>query len=188
MHSTADYLGPVAAEFLAAWSLLPKRDYVPDRQSFDPMTLPRILPALTILQRLADDEWRFRVIGTEIEGRWGRRLTGLNYTEIVAPVAAAIMRREFGEIVQRPCGSWSTRRVEFTSGKLVMVETLRLPLRAKDGSSSLILSCSCELPGRTTHGRDQPRTIISMVQQRFLDIGAGVCVESILARQDGWSG
>lgn len=188
MHATADYLGPIAGEFLAAWSLLPKRDYVPDRHSFDPMTIPRILPAITILQRLADDEWRFRVVGTEIERRWGRRLTGINYIEIVAPVVAAIMRHEFGEIVQRPCGSWSTRRVEFASGRPAIVETLRLPLRAKDGSVSLILSCSCELPGRPTHGFDQPRTIASMEQHRFLDIGAGLSVGSLLARCGGSSG
>jgi hypothetical protein len=180
VHSIVDPLGPVAGELLAAWELLPKRDSVPDRESFDPMAVVRILPVISLLQRVSDEEWHFRLCGTELERRWSRMLTGMNFSEILAPEVATIMHREFSEIVGRPCGSWSRRHLRLASGRVLTVETLRLPLRAKDGSVSLILSCSGELPGRDDRVPDQPRWIVSIEQQRFLDIGAGASGESIL--------
>ena len=181
MPPLAIALGPVARQLLAEWSGLPKRDCVPDRASFDPMAVASILPVVSLLQQLSADEWRFRLIGTELERRWGRSLTGCNYIEIVSPDVAAIMRREFSAIVEHPCGSWSMRRLQFQSGQLVEVETLRLPLRSDDGEMTLVLSCSGEVGTTKPFSPDQPREIIAVAQQRFFDIGAGTPAASILA-------
>ncbi len=181
MYSIPNYLGSVAKELLAAWALLPKHECVPDRQSFDPMAVGRILPVITLLQRVGDEEWRFRLVGTEVDKRWGRPLTGLKCIEIAAPEVAAIIRREFGEVVRQPCGSWSVRRVAFDSGRRATLETLRLPLRAKDGSVSLILGSSGELPARAAHALDRSSSIVTIVQQQFFDIGAGVPVSGVLS-------
>lgn len=145
------------------------------------MAVARILPVITLLQRVGDGEWRFRLVGTEVDRRWGRPLTGLNCIEIAAPEMAAMICREFGEVVLQPCGSWSVRSVEFDSGRRATIETLRLPLRAKDGSVSLILGSSGELPARTAHELDRPSSIVTIVQQRFFDIGAGVPVAGVLS-------
>jgi hypothetical protein len=175
-------LGPVAHQLLTYWAALPKRAGVPDRRDFDPMAIVRILPVVSLLQRVADDEWRFRIAGTEIERRWERRFTGVNYLaiDIVAPRAADMMRREFCRIVNWPCGSWSRRTVKFQSGRAAVIETLRLPLRADDGDISLILSCSEEFSSGITLQPDAPREIIQITQQQFLDIGAGVPDQSAL--------
>ena len=172
-------IGLVASELLAAWTLLPKHECVPYRRSFDPMAVVRILPVITLLQRGDDGEWRFRLVGTEVDKRWGRPLTGLKCTEIAAPEMAAIIHREFGEVVRQPCGSWSVRRIKFRSGRSATIETLRLPLRAQDGSVSLILGSSGELPAPTNEAPDQPSAIVTIVQQRFFDIGAGVPVNDV---------
>lgn len=168
-----DRLQPVARELLAAWSALPRIDGVPLRSDFDPMSLRRILPVVSLLQRVAQDEWRLRLAGTEIERRWGRTLTGINYTDIMTPKAAASTLCEFEAVCARPCGSWSMRHLELSSGRQVDAETLRLPLRASDGSVTLILSCSGELSGRFLHEPDQWREVITVMEQQFLDIGAG---------------
>lgn len=182
MDTITDNLGPAAAELLAAWALLPKRECVPDRDAFYPMAVARILPVITLLERIDDHEWRFRLVGTEVDRRWGRLLTGLNCLEIAAPAVTEIIRREFTEVVGRPCGSWSIRRVAFDSGRNATIETLRLPLRAKDGSVSLILGSSGELPSRMVHELDRPSSIVTILEQRFFDIGAGVPVDSVLTR------
>jgi hypothetical protein len=181
VYSIADYLGPVANELLAAWALLPKHECVPYRQSFDPMAVAQILPVITLLHRVGDGEWCFRLVGTEIDKRWGRPLTGLNCIEIATPEVAAIIRREFGEVVRQPCGSWSVRRVALHSGRRATIETLRLPLRAQDGSVSLILGSSGELLAPTVHELDRSSSIVTILQQRFFDIGAGVPVSSLLS-------
>lgn len=146
------------------------------------MAIARLLPVVSILERSGDDVWRFRIAGTEIERRWGMRLTGANYLEIdfVSRRAADTMRREFRQIVERPCGSWSQRGVVYKSGRGVSIETLRLPLRAGDGSISQIISCSSEFRARTGADSDEPREIIRITEQAFIDIGAGCPAENAL--------
>ena len=138
------------------------------------MAIPHVLPLVTLLQRSPDGAWRFRVAGTEIERRWGRNFTGLDYLgiDIVSPRAAATMRREFELVTEFPCGAWSRRRVQFHSGRSAIIETLRLPLRDNDGAVSLILSCSEELGDGSAEPTDAAYEIITIIDQRFLDIGA----------------
>lgn len=184
MSNIADCLGPIARELLTAWSRLPARDCVPDRADFDPMAIPRILPVVSLLERTGPDDWRFRLVGTEIERRWGRRITGSDFAAIVSPQAAAVMRRELRNIVEWPCGSWCRRAVALQSGRRASIETLRLPLRAPDGQVTLVLSCSGELsPGPLT-ANDPGQEIHTIVEQRFLDIGAGCPTRGALLAED----
>ena len=184
MQQPVEAFGPVARTLLACWRELPARDCVPDRRSFDPMAVVRILPVISVLERSIDgDAWRFRVAGSEIERRWGRKFTGLDYfaVDIVSPRAVELLRQEFRGVVEQPCGSWSRRLVEYRSGRQAIIETLRLPLRANDGQVNLILSCSEELQEAAPPQVDGPREIIRIVQQRFFDIGAGLPAESLIA-------
>jgi hypothetical protein len=176
-----NYLGSAANELLAAWALLPKQEGVPYRQSLDPMAIARILPVITLLHRVSDGEWRFRLVGTEVDRRWGRPLTGLSCIEIASPEVVPIIRREFGEVVRQPCGSWSVRRVEFASGRRATIETLRLPLRDKDGSVSLILGTSGEPLAAAAPEPDRSSSMVTIAQQRFFDIGSGLPASGVLS-------
>jgi hypothetical protein len=174
VYEIADRLGPVARELLDTWVELPREDgIVPSRDSFDPMAITHILPVISLIGREGEDKWRYRLVGTEIERRWSRRITGTDCFEGVSRSAAAVMRRELKSVVEWPCGSWSRRRAQLLSGRVAVIETLRLPLRAKDGEVSQILSCSGELPGRVATVADPTREIITIVEQEYLDIGAG---------------
>jgi hypothetical protein len=182
-------LGPTAKKLLTVWSTLPRYELVPYREAFDPMVDVTILPVLTIFERGSDQVWRFRLAGTEIDRRWGRKVTGLAFTELTAPDVAPIMQREFDEIVRTPCGAYSLGHVEFDSGRLVAVEFLRLPLRARDGSVSLILSCAPELPRKATYQPDVPVSVGKIATQQFFDIGGGIPSDTPLARaEDDMSG
>jgi len=170
----AERLGPIARQLLTAWSGLPREGLVPDRQSFDPMAITHILPVISVIEREGEDKWRYRLVGTEIERRWGRVITGTNCYDSVSPPAAAVMRRELKAIVEWPCGSRSQRRVELLSGRIAAIETLRLPLRGKGGAVDQILSCSGELGSSTLLATPDPtREIIRIVEQEYFDIGAG---------------
>jgi hypothetical protein len=170
----ADRLGPVARELFDAWVKLPRDGgVVPSRDSFDPMAISRLLPVISLIGREGEDSWRYRLVGTEIERRWGRKITGMDCFESVSASAAAVMRRELKNIVEWPCGSWSRRRVELVSGRSAAIETLRLPLRVNGGRITQILSCSGELPGRVLAVPDPTREIITIVEQEYFDIGAG---------------
>lgn len=174
VESFIDRLQPVARELLEAWSRLPRYEGVPQRESFNPMTVPRILPVVSLIQRMQNGEWRMRLVGTEIERRWGRALTGVNYADLTSPEAAEATLCEFEAVCDQPCGSWSRRRVDARSGSGFDSETLRLPLRASDGSITLILSCSGELSDRFLHESDNSCGIVTVMEQGFINIGRGV--------------
>lgn len=180
MYEIAERLGPIARELLAAWVKLPRAGCVPDRSSFDPMTITHLLPVISIIDREGADKWRFRLVGTEIERRWGRVITGEDCFDSVSPSAVDVMRRELKCVVEWPCGSRSVRRIELQSGRVTTIETLRLPLRAKDGETTQILSCSGELSGKSAAIHDPTREIIKIVEQEYFDIGAGYPTQGAL--------
>ena len=183
MNAKVEHLGPNASRLLKYWQELPQRESMPNRRDFDPMVIAPVLPFITLLERVANNEWRFRVVGTEVERRWGGKYTGQNYLtlNIVSPQAADVMLREFTTITRWPCGSWSRRDVEFRSRRCVVIETLRLPLRTNDGIPSQIISCSEESGDRVAFATDGPRGIVEITEQRFVDIGAGAPIAGALA-------
>jgi len=166
--------GPIARTLLETWFALPKHDLVPYRSDFDPMVAVPILPVLVILERGSDRVWRFRLAGTEIDRRWDRKVTGHDFTELLAPDIAPIMCRELDTVVDTPCGSWSLAHVKFNSDRVARIEFLRLPLRAKDGSLSLILGCAPEITSRNAYRPDTPLSVVGLVEQHFFDLGAGI--------------
>lgn len=157
-----------------AWSQLPRPLSVPSRASFDPCAIPSILPVISLIERVAPDEWRVRLAGTEIERRWGRELSGLTYAEMLSTQAVEVTHCEFEAICRQPCGSWSLRHLELRSGRRLQTETLRLPLRGKNGEVNLIVSCNGELNPDLLREPDQPREIITVFEQQFVDLGAGI--------------
>jgi hypothetical protein len=167
-------LQPASRKLLTAWLELPRPDIVPTRADFDPCAIAGILPVISLIERVAPDEWRLRLTGTEIERRWGRDLAGLTYAEFLSTQAVEVTHCEFDAICRQPCGSWSLRRLDLRSGRRLQTETLRLPLRARDGQIRLILSCNGELSPEAMYNADQPRQIVTVLAQQFFDIGAGV--------------
>jgi hypothetical protein len=167
-------LQPASQKLWAAWSRLPRPDIVPARSSFDPCDIPSVLPFISLIERTTRDEWRVRLAGTELERRWGRELSGLTYAEVLSSQAVKVTHCEFDAICRQPCGSWSLRHLELRSGRRLQTETLRLPLRDKNGEISLIVSCNGELAPDLMRETDQPREIVTVFEQEFFDIGGGV--------------
>jgi hypothetical protein len=167
-------LQPASQKLLAAWLRLPRPEIVPTRAVFDPCEIASILPIISLIERATPNEWRMRLAGTELERRWGKDLSGLTYAEVLSPQAVDVTHCEFEAICRHPCGSWSLRGLELRSGRRLQVETMRLPLRGKDGEISLILSCHGELSPQILYQGDHPRAIVTVFDQGFFDIGAGI--------------
>ena len=174
MDSICARFQPASQKLWTAWLRLPRPDIVPARSSFDPCAIPSVLPFISLIERTSPDEWRVRLAGTEIERRWGRELSGLTYAEMLSSQAVDVMHCEFEAICKQPCGSWSLRHLELRSGRRLQTETLRLPLRDKDGAVNLIVSCNGELSREQMRDADQPRQIITVFEQQFFDVGAGI--------------
>ena len=174
MDSISARLQPASQKLLAAWLQLPRPEIVPARAVFDPCEIASILPVISLIERAAPDEWRMRLAGTELERRWGRDLAGLTYAEVLSPQAVEVTHCEFEAICRQPCGSRSLRRLDLRSGRRLQTETLRLPLLGKSGEVTLILSCNGELGPLQMYDIDSPREIVTVFEQEFLDLGAGI--------------
>ena len=51
---------------------------LPGRQDLDPLDIPALLPHLMLIDVVAPESLRFRLVGTALVGRWGRDTTGLS--------------------------------------------------------------------------------------------------------------
>lgn len=171
-------LSPPARDFFAYWDGLPKHDFVPRRDDFDPVAIKQLLADIAILQYRFEDPPAlvFRLAGTSHVQRWGRELTGLNYLEFVPPERRPLAWARQRLIVEHPCGTHSFRIETYESGRQVRMESLALPLRSRDGRADLMIVFSREAPDqRTEPWRLGPhRAFTDSVGNRFIDIGKGL--------------
>ena len=175
-------LGSAGKALLGAWNALPKRDFVADRAAFDPFVIARIMPLLSLIETSGGTDWRVRLAGTEIDRRNGFPLTGRDVLALVREDVRPLYAATFAAVIGRPCGSWEIQRLALSSGRISLVEAVRLPLRAADGRVRLIVSSSEELSAgaagaasrRDELAVDGVCLVLPPADGAFFDIGAGV--------------
>ncbi|GAB4366508.1 MAG: hypothetical protein Kow00114_24470 [Kiloniellaceae bacterium] len=105
---------------------------LPGRQHLDPLDIPTLLPNVMLVDVVAPDDLRFRLVGTALVGWFGRDTTGLplqtvyaakDWERILADYRYSIRER-------RPC--LSRRAIARAGGRQQPYQRLLLPL-ARDG-------------------------------------------------------
>jgi len=167
-----------AQRFLDYWRSLPRADFVPRRESFDPAAVAPLLPDLVLCRYEFGPPPRvvFSLIGSRHVDRWGRDLTGQDYLAFLPEHDRDAAWQRLRNVVAHPCGTHGFRAEVYRSGKVVLLETLILPLRGRDGPVDRCIAYSHEAPGF-----EKPRWDISVGHEfratsrdRYLDIGNGV--------------
>lgn len=167
-----------AQRFLDYWHSLPKEGFVPRRQSFDPAAVVPLLPDLILCRYEFGARPRvvFSLIGSRHVDRWGRDLTGQDYLAFLPDHDRDSTWQRLRNVVEHPCGTHGYRAEVYRSGKVVLLETLILPLRGGEGRIDRCIAYGHEAPGY-----EKPRWDISIgrefratARERYLDIGNGV--------------
>lgn len=167
-----------AQRFLDYWRSLPKEGLVPRRESFDPAAVVSLLPDLILCRYEFGPPPRvvFSLIGSRHVDRWGRDLTGRDYLAFLPAQDRDAAWQSLRNVVEHPCGTHGFRAEVYRSGKVVLLETLILPLRSRDGAADRCIAYCCEAPGF-----EKPRWDVSAgrefratSRERYLDIGNGV--------------
>ncbi|MDP6831067.1 MAG: PAS domain-containing protein [Alphaproteobacteria bacterium] len=127
------------------WQRLRGERNMPARKDLNPADIPRLLPKL-MLADVSDPEAdskdphiRFRLVGTEVVGRYGSELTGHRLSEIDygsrADDVAALYRRAID------CAKPQFARIEFWQDhdRLIRTEHLLLPLSDDGTNVNMIL-------------------------------------------------
>jgi hypothetical protein len=148
---------------------------VPPKRGFDPVAMPpRLLPNIAIYERRAPDDFLIRLMGTSLVERIGIEGTGRNVLEFVAAPHVERMAAFFNTLLDRPCAGRSVVQDRFASGRVALVDILRLPLADADGIPRYIVACSAELRAEDYQDpTDRPVLISQPHRMAFIDIGFG---------------
>lgn len=86
--SFRDALSPLAKQTFDRWRALCIDGKVPRKDDLCPLGLPpSTLPNLMLMERMADDEFRCRLIGTAVRDWYGTNIVGQSMREMVPPAA-----------------------------------------------------------------------------------------------------
>lgn len=160
-----------AARFFDYWNSLPKEDFVPDRVSFSPVSIARLMPAVTLIEVRSDDMLLQRLTGTAVCRHMGFDPTGQNMLDLLVPETRIPYLELLHTQLSHPCGRWSivmNRR----DNVMDRVEILAMPLRHRQSGNWMLLSYFNAI--QSVRYDPGPGQILSYKDTVWIDIGAGL--------------
>jgi hypothetical protein len=173
MHGGRDILlTDNTRQFFDYWNGLPKIGLVPERSSFNPPAIHKLMPTVTLLEMHSRERIEMRLIGTTVARGMGFDPTGGNYLDIIAPeVREAYLLLLEAQFAQ-PCGRRSILRSRNSSGLIARTEVLALPLHHAKSGHHMLVSCFAQVEAVGFEKGDYE--IRNFEDTEWIDIGAGV--------------
>lgn len=165
-----------ASRFAEAFHALQQKTgmLVPSRRAFSPSSMRGLLPYLALLEMQSRDAILVRLVGTAVINRGRVDMTGKNLLDFYPEGERERASRHHTRMLQTPCGSTFLSREEF-GPVTTYVEIVNYPLADDAGEARFILGIAVETNRRELMLRGEgPMQISALVDQRYLDIGAGV--------------
>jgi len=117
------------AQIVAHWASLSDADGVGDIPAFDPVSVPRLLPFIYLLQR-SGDRLRYRVSGEEVNRLFGSSHTGRYLDEVVPPEIYPDVAPFFFSVLEGNVGIFKGH-VRVPGRQHMEFERVLLPIRRK---------------------------------------------------------
>lgn len=170
-----DFQSPHSAEILSYWQSLRTGAGIPTTEDFFDHVPARIAPYL-ILFECIDNDLIVRLIGTQLDERWGGNMTGQSWPSVNPHLKAANIISNFMTLHDHPCGACAHGGFMTSSGRNMSVETISFPLAVRNGRPPRVISGSFTLQSldfdEYSRGRMAPRTV------EWVDLGFGVPKEA----------
>jgi hypothetical protein len=135
---------PRFQDLVAYWQAKRGERALPLRRDVDPLQLKAHLGSLNIIECLPGlDDFRYRLIGTNIVAAYGRDSTGKTVREIYAvedPEYCAFLLAVYREVATRQVMARLTVNLRPVNKTYRMADSLLLPLDGGDGSVGFILN------------------------------------------------
>ncbi|MBV9903031.1 MAG: PAS domain-containing protein [Alphaproteobacteria bacterium] len=165
--------------FEAFWRSLPRHGAAaPNRREFKPEKAARFLRNLVLVEgpRNADARLRIRLVGSAMQMRIQRDITGADYLDFLAPEHQDAAVQTGLVMLTRPCGLWQCMDVHYERGFAQRLELTAFPLLADAESLPLILCFVEPTKGLVTPTPHQGRAMWAdtAAQFEFIDTGAGL--------------
>ncbi len=135
---------PRFQDLVAYWQAKRRERALPLRRDIDPLQLKQHLGSLNIIECLPGlDDFRYRLIGTNIVAAYGRDSTGKTVREIYAvedPEYCAFLLGVYREVATRQVMTRLTVNLRPVNKTYRMADSLLLPLDGGDGNVGFILN------------------------------------------------
>lgn len=116
-------------------TLRPDGGGAPPRSAFDPIDAPQAMSSM-ILTEVEDDDYRFRVVGTDMVEAWGRDYTGERLSDIMSGEYHAFIRGLFDQAAETQACVFSHSRFQWDRGRTLDTRRLMLPFARDDDPST----------------------------------------------------
>ncbi len=160
---------------LDAWLRWRGARLLPQRRDLEIGDIAADLPYVGIAEVLPSGDVLVRVAGTALRRIYGVELTGRNVKDFTASADWPLRWWRYQRMVTRPCGSFYTRRDVLEGGRIVVYESVGLPLDT-DGTVDRRQLLWSLVPLDETFTLDPTtaaRTVPLATSYAFIDIGAG---------------
>ncbi|MDW3096598.1 PAS domain-containing protein [Pyruvatibacter sp.] len=120
-------------EFLQIYEDVRGDKVAPTRSDLDLRRLAKLLPDVTIMERLAPMSVIYRLMGTAVAERMGADLTGHNFLNYLGQTERSRIDLGVSIVTELPCGTFSVYENDYSSGVTVRAESIALPLDTGSG-------------------------------------------------------
>lgn len=127
------FQSPYYEQVLSYWKSLCTDDQIPTSSQFDPIKIPESLKNTTLWEMDEDDRIRCRLAGTEVVARMHVDITGSDLSAIMGPKSEHIIITDFRTALRHRCGVWYAIINRHPTGKIVISNSLILPLNPEKG-------------------------------------------------------
>lgn len=121
-------------------SLARQADGIPSRASFDPITIPKLLPFIILYERLETDKYQVRLQGTSFVDRGISDVTGSVLVPDAADSSSELMNAALARVLDEPCGLRIVGVERNAEGKNALIEALGLPLLDDAGEPRFVVA------------------------------------------------
>lgn len=170
-------------EFESFWRSLPKDGLIPHRRDMKPTRAGTLLRDIVMLEaRLGENpSLRVRLVGSAVQERIQRNLTGQDYLEFRAPEFRAGTIEATRRMLSQPCGLWQVMAMHYERGFAQNFELTAFPLLSDDADVPFILGLMNPVGGlvsaRSLNGRPIMADTASVFE--YIAIGADESVDAL---------
>ncbi len=167
-----DYRHEQSRQFAAHMLSLPRHNYCPRRDAFDPMKIPKLLPRIILREQSAAGSYRYRLLGTELLGYMGHDPTGQSVSAGVGERAAGPIQHSFDLALEQPCGLRCVTTFMDRWCHEARLEYVTIPLSGVSPAQLISHVAILELSPNLLLG--EPAAAAKLHEMEGIDLGAGL--------------
>lgn len=126
----------------------------------------------TLILDYYPDDIIIRLQATELVERWGEDKTGQSMFDAPLPMNKSDMLLNVSRLIKQPCGLLSAHQTRTSGGRILVIETLGLPLLTPPDKPKRMVNYSWLI--NPLKDGEHSQAVTTYEKQEWIDIGAGI--------------